>query len=366
MDEREKQLITKKFAEYYKTASFDIPNIWQREFGFGNRKKIDARHLAFPDENALRAYLANDTPLFVSHSTAYYQHPDATPIQKKNRMGADLVFDLDIHTEGKYGAYERLASVKEDAIRLIEEFILRDFAVDKKDVVLVFSGNRGYHIHVRDPRFRNLGGDERREIVDYIMGQGLNYLDFFIESDSKPAKLLGPKPNEDGYRGRLARAVIRTLNEKPLVISRKFSKQDERERFISRINEGNWSATTFSNKKILEKIKPVAESLPVRAVDTDAGVTQDLSKLIRVPNSIHGETGLIARIVDNADKFDPLTDAVLKGKERMNITFLEDVPQIVFMNETHGPFKKNETTELPEQLGMFLLLKGTGGTQQKC
>lgn len=357
----EKELVIKKFSNYYSKAKFEILDVQKREFGIGNRKKIDARHLSFPDENGFRSYLVHNTPLFVSHSTAYYDYPDATPIQKKQRKGADLVFDLDIHAQGKYGAYEKLDSVKQDALRLIEEFILRDFAVDKKEVRLVFSGNRGYHIHVRDIRFRYIGGDERREIVDYIMGNGLDYLNFFSEEEVGPRlkRLIGPKPSEDGYRGRLARAVLKTLEEKPSIISRNFSKQDKRELFISGINQGNWSKTTFSSKKLLEKLKPVAQNLPVRAVDTDAGVTQDLSKLIRVPNSIHGETGLIAKAVENWEGFDPFKHSTIPGKGILKIIFTEPVPEIVFMDETRGLFKKDEIKELPEQLALLYLLKGS-------
>ncbi len=361
MNGQEKNLIIKRFSGYYNSARFPTPDIEKREFGIGNRKKIDARHLSFTGEADLRRYLVQNTPLFVSHSIAYYEFPGATPIQKKVREGADLVFDLDIHAEGKYGAFMKLDEVKADLIRLVEEFILRDFGVDRKDVTLVFSGNRGYHAHVRDPRFWPLGSEERREIVDYIRGSGLNYVDFFQEEEIGPRlnRLTGPRADEDGYRGRLARAVIRTLNEKPSLISRKFSKGNERELFISGINEGNWSKTTFKAKDILEKIKPVVESLPVRAVDTDAAVTHDLSKLIRLPNSIHGDTGLIAKVVDDIGKFEPFRDAVVPGGNALKVKFLEDVPELRFMDGTTEAYVKDDEKELPEPLAVFYILKGS-------
>ncbi len=181
----------KIFANYYERAEFRIPAIEQREFGVGNMKKIDARHLNFANAGEFRKYLCNNTPLFVSHSTSYYEFPGASPMVKKCWRGADLVFDLDIHAEGKFGAYAELPRVKEDVMRLVDDFILGDFGIKKEHVVVVFSGNRGYHVHVRDPAFIPLGGEERRELVDYIMGQGLDYTNFFTHRAGR-ASLSGP------------------------------------------------------------------------------------------------------------------------------------------------------------------------------
>ena len=357
MNPQDIQSVKRIFASYYESADFQIPALEQREFGVGNRKKIDARHLSFTNISEFRGYLCNNTPMFVSHSTAYYDFPGATPIQKKQWKCADLVFDLDIHAGGRYGAFSKLEGIKEDLCRLVDDFILNDFGISKKHVAMVFSGNRGYHVHVRDPAFLPLGGDERRELVDYIMGQGLNYLDFFSFSDSKPPRLLGPRPDEDGYRGRLAKQTVKLLKENPSLISRVFAKEEKRDFFISGIREGNWSRTSLKFNDLLRRLGVIAKSLPVSSVNTDIGVTQDLSKLIRVPNSIHGETGLIAKIVDDIDSFNPLDDAVLESKETMKVRFLEDVPELHFMGETRGPFKKEEMKELPQPLALFYVLK---------
>lgn len=357
MDAATTMFVKKAFAAYYQDADFRIPSIEQREFGIGNQKKIDARHLNFATFGEFRSYLCTNTPLFVSHSTAYYEFPGASPMQKKIWMGADLVFDLDIHAEGKYGAYAKLDEVKEDAIRLLDDFILSDFGVKREHVTIVFSGNRGYHIHVRDPAFIPLGGEERRELVDYVMGQGLDYMQFFPPLDKKTGKLTGPIPDEGGYRGRFARAVIGMLQKEPERLSRLFTKDKEREFFIGGIEEGNWGRTSLKYKDILARLKPIADQLPVGSVNTDAGVTQDLSKLIRVPNSIHGDTGLIAKIVDDIEGFAPWRDASLKG-EPLKVRFLEDVPRLD-LDETAGPFKKDEEKELPRHQALLFLCKGS-------
>ena len=189
----------KYIAHYYESAQFNFYQIEKREFGIGLIKKIDARHLAFESIEQFRKYLLVNTPLFVSHSTAYYGYPAATPIQKKGWNGADIVFDLDMHAEGKYDVYKKLEEAKQDAIRLKEDFIKSDFGID--EVLCVFSGNRGYHLHIRDKNFIEIGGEERKELVDYIRGNGLNYLNFFEEREVPGRRInqwIGPLPNEAG------------------------------------------------------------------------------------------------------------------------------------------------------------------------
>ncbi len=358
MNDSDKRIALKFIADYYTSAEFNIFQIEKREFGIGLIKKIDARHLAFDSIEGFRKYLLTNTPLFVSHSTAYYEFPGATPIEKKSWFGNDLVFDLDLHSEGKYGVYPKLEEVKQDAIRLVEDFLLADFGISKKDILYVFSGNRGYHIHVRDKNYLDLGSDERKEIVDYIRGTGLNYKNFFYEDER--GRRFGPKPDESGHRGRFARAAIAFLEKEPGKLSRVFSKEDVRNNFIAGLREGNWSKTSIHD--IVDRMHVVADSMQLATVNTDAGVTQDLSKLIRVPNSVHGETGLIAKIVDNINSFDPLKDAIINmnKNEIRNVLFSEDIPQLEFANATYGPFKKDEKLELPFAVAMFFVLKGSG------
>jgi DNA primase small subunit len=353
MQPKDRQALLKLFAAYYETADFRIPGLEQREFGIGNLRKIEARHLNFPNLQSFRGYLAANTPFFVSHSTSYYDFPGATPIQKKGWRGADLVFDLDIHAEGKYGVYAKLGQVKADLQRLVKDFIINDFGC--KDVLVVFSGNRGYHVHVRDKAFLPLGGEERRELVDYVMGNGLNYRDFFTYSDKK--QLIGPRPGEGGYRGRFARAAIELITNKPTAVSRVFSKEKERDFFLGGVRQGNWSKTSLKLEDLVGRLSPLAATLPVASVNTDAGVTQDLSKLIRVPNSIHGETGLVARIVDDVYKFEPLRDAFVASSERMKVKFVEDVPALELGGETTGPFKKGDEKEFPRPVAVFFVAK---------
>jgi len=354
MNLNERRYILSRFSDYYSNADFRIKSIERREFGVGNSKKIDSRHLAFGSVSEFRGYLTANTPLFVSHSAAYYHFPAATPIEKKQRIGADLIFDLDIHAEGKYAVYSRLDEAKQDVIRLLDEFLLGDFGLSKNDILIVFSGNRGYHIHVTDSEYLLLEGDERREIVNYVRGEGLRYEDFFEWGEEVPKKLYGPRPDEGGYRGRIARSII----EDPTRLAPKiFADEGRRRMFIEGIKEGDWSRSSMKLSDIPKKVANIARSLPVLSVNADAAVTHDMSKLIRVPNSIHGETALIARIVEDVEKFNPLDDALLDKKRQLSVVFNEDVPPLEIAESTFGPYKKGEKKELPESVALFYILK---------
>ena len=178
MNAQERSLILSIFSRYYETAPIDITNIENREFGIGINKKIDIRHLSFRSNQKFKSYLAQNTPFYVSHSVSQYLFPEASPIERKNWQGGDLVFDLDLHAEGKYEVYGKLDGIKQDTIRLMEDFVISDFGIKREEIKFVFSGNRGYHIHVRNKDLFDLRGEQKREILDYVKGTGLDYTKF--------------------------------------------------------------------------------------------------------------------------------------------------------------------------------------------
>ena len=358
LNNNELNLIKKIFSSYYSSAKFDILDIDKREFGVGYDKKINYRHLSFDSISSFKRYLLSNIPFFVSHSTSYYEFPDATPIEKKNRLRADIVFDLDIHAEGKYAVYSKLDEAKEDLERLVYDFLISDFGLDISKLLIVFSGNRGYHVHIRDENFSVLGTDERKELVDYIRGVGLNYLTFFSHTHGhENEKLYGPKPGEGGYRGRFARRVLEVLNSKPSKIARIFSDKKRKNVFVNGIEKGIWSNSSLKTEDLLNRFSFISKELSINSVDADAPVTTDMSKLIRVPNSIHGETGMVARIIQNPKSFNPLNDAFLRTDNKLKIKFLEDIPKLEVLSSTFGPYKKSEIVDINLSLALFYILK---------
>ncbi len=359
MNEQEKIIAKKIFSAYYKNTDFSIPDIEKREFGIGFEKKIDARHLSFENELQLKNYLIENPPFFISFSAAHYEKPSMTPIEKKGWLGADLVFDLDYHSEGKYDAYKSLGKVKEDLIRLSEDFLQDDFGISKNEIVYVFSGNRGYHIHVRSNDTFLLGSHERREIVDYIRGVGLDTKKFF--STDERGRIIGPAITDSGYSGRFVKKFIFELLKSPSRFYRGFADKKKLDSFIEGINsDNNWSRTPFDIQKLYSKglIKEVSDALPISCVDADAGVTYDIKKLIRMPNSLHGETGFIAKEIKDIESFEPMKDSLIKTKKMISIKFTENLSNFEIGNSTYS-FESGKIEELLLPIGLFFVLKGS-------
>jgi DNA primase small subunit len=354
LEERERQFVLKGFSGYYRRATVEVPSVEQREFGIGGfDRKIEARHMAFESNAALQNYLIHDTPLYISHSVAYYKFPKATPMENKGWMGGDLIFDLDVHG-GLFLSKEEQEKVRQDAIRLVEDFLLLDFGVKKEQVKTVFSGNRGYHIHVRDPSYRMLEGDARREISDYISGKGLDYRSFFNQNEKW--KLYGPKESDWGYRGRFYRMAAKILEENPAAIHRRLLKPEEAALLKEGMRTGLWSKTSI--KDIVDRMEVVAKMLPVQCIEVDTGVTIDTKRLIRVPNTLHGSTGLAAKEIPSLDEFEPYRDAIAFGQGQTKIEALQDIPAQEFLNSTMEKMENGKSKEVPLAYAMYLILKG--------
>lgn len=364
--DKEWLFVLKKFSEYYKNAEFNIPEIEKREFGIGIKKKIDVRHLGFENENELKTFLVNTPPLYLSHSVGYYELPKATPMERKTWLSADLVFDLDIESKNIYFSKTEFDKIKEDTLRLIEEFLIADFGIQKKNLAVNFSGNRGFHIHVREPSFGKLKTEERKEIIGYVKGLGLKYRAFFSQKESGIDNIgrviyqeSGPNENSGGYGGKFIKKVLRVLETNPERISRIFKNRAKREIFINEIKKGNWSLRKMSSG-IDKKLQEIAEKeLPLHTVNVDSGVTQDISKLIRVPNSIHGGCALCAKILEYSklSEFEPLKDSIIFSKNPVKIQAIHTIPEIEIGGIREEKIEKGKIKEIPEYFALYLKLK---------
>ena len=195
------------------------------------------RHATLRTPEEFRAFLRRETPRHVYYSSAYYQRPAAPTMAEKGWQGADLIFDLDSdHLRGAESLdyAGQLALVKTRLVALVDDFLFGDFGIDPASTSFVFSGGRGYHVHVRDDRFRPLSSPERRELVDYVLGTGFDPMMVIEErrtdvrsgrtaasvdevGDTGRVGTLDPRtrtlapPDAPGWRGRTTRALLEML-----------------------------------------------------------------------------------------------------------------------------------------------------------
>ncbi|MCX6772812.1 MAG: DNA primase catalytic subunit PriS [Candidatus Micrarchaeota archaeon] len=354
----EEEFLHKKFSSHYSQSRINVLRPESREFGFGGwEKKIEFRHIRVKNESELRSRLVSEAPLYISHSVAYYEFPDARPMVKKNWLSADLVFDLDAegHTCGKFTCQHCMEKVKGEAHQLIEEFLLPDFGFSKNELSINFSGSRGYHVHVRSEAVAQLDREARREIADYVTGTGLLFDRLFWKEGKK---FFGPKTADGGFGGKFARAFVKRLDndEFALSISRKLKKPEEREKLRASIQTGNWDNIGIANReeKLAEKFAQMRLTLAGRI---DANVTADTSKLIRMADSIHGGSGFAAKSVDSLDAFEPMKDAPIFNEGEQKVKITEAVPALTIRDHSFGPFVPGATATLPMACAVYLLCK---------
>jgi len=392
------QLIRQKFQQYYLAHNKGFylpPSPEEREYGFLLfKEKFMVRHRAFRDPSLLLAAIRDLVPAHIYFSTAYYQQPTA-PMDEKGWKRADLVFDIDAyHLDtsckpehdtwkckscgilGKGGApkvcpkckndrleeqtwlcAQCLQHAKEETSKLLE-ILYSDFGVDPSDTHVFFSGHRGYHVHVYSNDLGLVGEEERREIANYVLGQGLEpELHELEELKSGGTTVIeGPQIGQPGWRGRMVAGIYDVLGEEGEQVglsaaqTRTLMAQDRDKLFgrpfwssVKGIGLTTWKALS---SKAVEK----------RSAKIDSVVTTDVHRLIRLPGTLNGHTGLMAMKVqkERFDEFDPFNESLaFYGNMKVRV---KDSPQFELGHRQFGPYQ-NEEIELPSYAAMLLLCK---------
>jgi len=396
-----------KFAQYYQKFSSSIQppaSIENREFGFlVLKERIMLRHKVFRDVNTLRSFLKTIVPSDVYYSSAYYERPEEE-MREKGWLGADLIFDIDadhiptpcgkVHdvwgcsncgavgrgvspkkcpTCGEQKFNEKtwpcevcLESAKAEATKLID-VLTKDFGFSSGELKVGFSGHRGYHVHVESEEVRALDSMARKEIVDYVLGLGLEAEFHGLgERGRKGSRVLsGPDLYDLGWRGRIARGTYGLLLT---ASSEELEKTGLKKRVIDIITQhkeslleswkekGPWGIIKGIGTESWRKIAQCG--VEKQSVKIDTVVTTDIHRLIRLTNTLHGKTGLkkIEVPITGIEHFDPLKSAVTFREGTVTV-LVSDAPQFRLGNETYGPYREQKI-ELPTAAALMLLCKG--------
>ncbi|OGS47942.1 MAG: hypothetical protein A3K68_07750 [Euryarchaeota archaeon RBG_16_68_13] len=406
------EFVREAFRHHYESTRPQLPDRFgRREFGFMFWSAgIVQRHLGFSREEDLRHFLTTRAPAHVYYSSAYYEKPDAPTMEEKGWLGADLVFDLDadhIPTAKQMTYPEMLEAVRLKIVKLYDEFLRKDFGFEDDRMRIVFSGGRGYHVHVFDERVWSLGSHERREIVDWVTGKGLDVDAAFRESafDSREfqgrvrvkKRLVAPGQDDVGWRGKVYRGMtqlasrLETMTPEAAVAflaSFEGVKESEAEdlyenlfktrttkprviRGVDRLREGQIEALSDKSRDLLIRIVKDLQQIrideykgmPLEGVvqrgETDEPVTSDIKRLIRMPSSLHGKTGLgVMHLTrDAVDGFRPLRDAVPSTWTEESVRMrLADRINLEIRDEAFNLAPGVNT--VPQYLAIFLAARG--------
>ncbi len=384
MEERTRAYLRGRFRDHYRRTEITPPPAAnEREWAFipwtDGPGTTMVRHRSLLELGDVSSFLVRKRPRHVYFSAGRFRDPGAKSMHEKDWQSADLIFDLDADhlpsvTLGEDSYAEMLAKCKTALERLLD-FLEDDFGFE--DLEIVFSGGRGYHVHVRDETVRHLEREHRREIVDYVRGIGLDFEEL-IETETVAG--LGRKTPterrtleiEGGWGRRIHRHFMAFVDE---LLAMDDADALERLQEFDGIGEGKATATlnaARNNRDGLEAgnvtvhtaIAQLAERFAGEAVERDNApidepVTTDTNRLIRLPGSLHGGSGLetVRLGRDELEDFEPLVDAVPE-------TF---VGQEIAVDVTDGgtvelggdSFTISEGDQsLPEYVAVFLMARG--------
>ncbi len=323
-----------KFKEFYEKNFIKVKDIEYREFGYGDlNEKIKKRHLAFKSNEEFNRFLREVVPMYVSKSLSYYEFPDARPMEKKNWIGADLAFDIDADTSNcnhpKEFVCERCMEKTKESVLLILDILKNDLGF--RCLEIVFSGNRGYHIYVYDKKLKELGARERIEIVKYC-----------IDPDFENILRL----KMGGWYLRFKNMVLNNFDfyyENIIAKSSKFKGNKEFAR--KKIENDVWDIMRGGINKWKKQIKK-----KLNIPDIDANVSTDLTKLLRVPETLHGSSGLCCVKINNIENFDPFKDSVVFSDDLVKVE--GKIPNFPVLG-----VKLEKNSKLPEYIAIYLELK---------
>ena len=367
------EFLRMRFSDYYRKEKLMPPSsLSQREWGFimfdASGETRMRRHIGFGSCQEADEYVRSITPAHIYYSSAYYETPGAPTMDAKHWAGADLIFDLDADHIVR-GAYDiMLTRVREETIKLLE-MLTGELGFSEKLVEVVFSGGRGYHIHVKDLAVRGWGSAERRELIDYVCGIGID-----------PGHALAVRsPSPRGWRRRYIAAMseyLSWLQGLPMVEAMaELERLDgvgeaSAERFLAaapdmyrKINAG--IPLNQNDRVVWPVIKALAAApdgafatlLKQKAALADEPVTTDVKRLIRLPTSLHGGSGFRVTPLSPGEiaDFDPLIDAVVFGTKGVLVDCMVK-GSMKLLGNTYDLEKSMIT--VPEALAVFLCCRG--------
>jgi DNA primase small subunit len=388
MDARTRNYLQGRFGDYYASADLTLPpETDAREWGHipftSGEGTTMVRHQSLldmgGDEQSVGEFLNREAPRHAYFSAAYYDDPSANDMAEKGWRGADLVFDLDADhlpsIDAEAASYAEMLDACKDALERLLDILQTDFGYSDDELLVVFSGGRGYHVHVRDPDLRDLDSAARREIVDYVRAIDLDP-DDLIRIVQHAGTTRREIPTEGGWGRRVHRELVgftnrlRTMDEEEAMAElmelngigegRATTILGAVQRNPDAVAEGNVEVGGPGLRRLVKAI--ATRVMTTQTAPIDEPVTTDVRRLIRLPGSIHGGSGLVVTPIPRTavESFDPLVDAVPDRFRGQRIMIRVTEPGAVFVGgDDAGITKVSEGVQsVDEYIGVFLMARG--------
>jgi DNA primase small subunit len=369
MLEQDLKLIEGTFKKYYFDHFDMIPipeRASEREFGYQKFNGGMNRHISIKSNEELRLMLITHIPSDVYCSNAYYSFPNL-PMSEKDWKEADLIFDIDSkdlnlecrkdHTclkclscgeisvtqspfcknckstkiEKKSLTCKNCIDGAKNEVIELNKILEDEFAISKEKIHVYFSGNEGFHVHVTNSAYQQLGTRERNELVDYIMFRGAIPETFGMKK-IQPNRSSFVELDDIGWKGRVAKHIFGSKSMRSKVITETISS----------------GYTIFQQK--LDTFKDTI------GIKIDPNVTIDIHRIFRLPGSLNSKSGMSKIPCEHIEKINPFVDACIIDDEKTNV--LANCPfQFTLKNRKFGPYS-NEKISIPKYAAIYLICKG--------
>lgn len=391
------------FQKYYAQNTVTLPyDPSRREFGWGIEGKIDKRHVHVENLSEFNSFLRNQTPLFVSASVSEFMNPGIQPMEKKGLLGSDLIYEFDAddlstsckekhdswkcsscsaHGKGRvkkctscgkgtlldeWVCTECLSATKEQTFSLLN-VLQNDFGFDEKSLHVNFSGSKGYHVYVRSQTIFTLPKSARVELMDYL---SLHEFDAQLAGFSFDGKAYRcPRYTKTvGHAKRLLSQLLQLVERgtedewvllsgsSPRSIRSYLGDASKRQQWFKEIHSGYLPA--LPGKKTEAFWNSVLSTLVERLrLSIDRQTSGDIFKLIRVPDTLHGSTGLRAQTIPLAQlgEYDPFTHSAVFSSLNERKLLVDHAPKLTIGTFTLDPVLEPTEMVVPGPLSVYLV-----------
>jgi DNA primase small subunit len=343
------------FREHYSAGLMDIDKIQRRELAFQtwDSPSPDKRYNYFETLEELRDYLRTSNVSGVFSSTGYFMDPNVRDTSKRGHLGQDLVIDIDRHISGS--RIEWMEDICETTTRLVN-VLAEDFGFAKRDMILEFSGNKGFHILILGKE--KMTKESRSAIVNYLTGDTISRVNLEPSKGGwgktlKESLVLIGKGCTDNAKGNEKFLLALGLSK---VQAKKISNHATKPEIRSGLVAGrlNCIGDGKSRKAIVNwSVNSRKETFST----VDKGVTTDKNRILRVGGSIHPKSGLVCTTIDLDDLDEPqkIFDRLkeIGGLDEVRITLTE--PAIENFERMHR--WEPGTYKVPRWLALHLIVQ---------
>lgn len=399
MNKRTFSYVSGRFRDYYRSEEIQLPpEAEAREWGYipfnEDGDVFMVRHKSLGALGGIDEFTKQEAPQHFYFSCSKYDEPGIQEMNSKGWNSADLIFDIDAdhlsNVDEHATSYDEMLAEGKRMLQKLLTVLQNEFGFE--DLEVVFSGGRGYHVHVRDDSVQELTRSARNEIVDYLTATNIDFEHITTEYPfGIPLQhSSGRFPQSSGWGKKYAdymRTVFDDLRDDILEIYEEKPDEEavsevtallkenydisnigtERTKMVIEVfkDEERYAEARLGNVEVAPAVKIIAKQILEQAqedlhVEIDEPVTTDTNRLIRLPGSLHGGSGLRVTRIDFEDieSFTPLEDAIPE-------TFTGNTVQLEVTEDEVESYVGGEKTvytegehEVPEYEAVHLICQG--------